>query len=200
MATRDPKSGLVIYAKDLRRVAAFYAGLLGIAPAHADDVFVTLELPGLQLVVHQIPPHIAAGIVIAGLFILPNHRAQSVKPIDVLGSLLLVGMILSLLYGLRNLDFFDFGTSIRSTDVWPFLVTFAALLPVFLLAERRAADRPGRLRPATASPGPGRCATRREMSSCWRRTPITGKAARTTAVASWGTKSATTAGCRSPLP
>ncbi len=83
---------------------------------------------------------IAAGIVIAGLFILPNHRAQSVKPIDVLGSLLLVGMILSLLYGLRNLDFFDFGTSIRSTDVWPFLVTFAALLPVFLLAERRAAD------------------------------------------------------------
>jgi len=83
---------------------------------------------------------IAAVIVIAGLFVLRNHREQSVKPIDVLGSLLLVGMILSLLYGIRNLDLFDFGNSIRSTDVWPFLVAFAALLPVFLLAERRAAD------------------------------------------------------------
>ena len=85
MATGNPKSGLVIYAKDLRRVAAFYAGMLGIAPAHADDVFVTLELPGLQLVVHQIPPPIAEGIVIGDP---PATREDTaIKPVLVVANL-----------------------------------------------------------------------------------------------------------------
>lgn len=79
-------------------------------------------------------------IVAAGVALLPNHRAASVKPIDVLGSLLLAGMILALLYGLRNLDFFDLGVSIRSLDVWPYLLAFVVAIPVFVLAERRAAD------------------------------------------------------------
>ena len=83
---------------------------------------------------------IAALIVVAGLAFLPNHREQSVKPIDVLGSFLLVALILSLLYGLRNLDLFDLGASFRSTEVWPFLLGAAVLLPLLLLAERRAAD------------------------------------------------------------
>jgi len=83
---------------------------------------------------------IALAVVGVGLAILPNHRETEVRPIDVLGSLLLVAMILSVLYGIRNLNFFDFAASIRSTEVWPFLVGFVALLPVFVLAERRAAD------------------------------------------------------------
>ncbi|MEO8506675.1 MAG: VOC family protein [Betaproteobacteria bacterium] len=85
MATGDPQTGLVIYAKDLRRVAAFYEGMLGIAPVHADDVFVTLELPGVQLVVHQIPPHIAADIVIGDP---PAVREDTaIKPVLVVASL-----------------------------------------------------------------------------------------------------------------
>lgn len=81
----DPKSGLVIYAKDLRRVAAFYAGMLGIVPAHADEESVTLELPGLQLVVHRIPPHIAAGIVVGDP---PAVREDTaIKPVLVIASL-----------------------------------------------------------------------------------------------------------------
>ena len=83
---------------------------------------------------------IAVAIVAVGLAILPNHRETEVRPIDILGSLLLVAMILSLLYGLRNLNFFDFAASIRSAQVWPFLVGFAGLVPVFVLAERRATD------------------------------------------------------------
>ena len=43
-------------------------------------------------------------------------------------------------YGLKNLDFFDVGASIASTDVWPFLLAFVVLLPLFVLIERRAAD------------------------------------------------------------
>jgi predicted enzyme related to lactoylglutathione lyase len=81
----DHNSGLVIYAKDLRRVAAFYAGMLGIAPVHADDVAVTLELPGLQLVVHQIPADIAADIVIGDPPAIREDTA--IKPVLVVASL-----------------------------------------------------------------------------------------------------------------
>ena len=83
---------------------------------------------------------IAAVVIVAGLALLPNHREQKTAKIDVLGSFLLVVMILALLYGIRNIDFFDFTASVTSTDVWPYLLAVAALLPVFVLAERRAAD------------------------------------------------------------
>ena len=83
---------------------------------------------------------ICAFIVMAGLFVLPNRQAEQVKPIDGWGIAVLVAMVLSLLYGLKNLDFFDLGASATSSDVWPFLLAFVVLLPVFVLIERRAAD------------------------------------------------------------
>jgi EmrB/QacA subfamily drug resistance transporter len=79
-------------------------------------------------------------IIVAGLMALPNTRMDKVKRIDGVGTLLLVGMILSLLYGLRNIDFFNFSASIRTTDVYPFLIAFVVLLPFFLLAEKKADD------------------------------------------------------------
>ena len=83
---------------------------------------------------------ISIAIIVLGLLFLPNHKVEQVAKIDLLGITVLVAMILSLLYGLRNLDFFDLGASITSTDVYPFLLAFLALLPVLILAERRAAD------------------------------------------------------------
>ena len=83
---------------------------------------------------------ISIGIIVAGLVFLPNHKVEKVAKIDLLGITLLVAMIISLLYGLRNIDFFDLGTSITSLDVYPFLLGFLVLLPLFILAERRAAD------------------------------------------------------------
>ena len=83
---------------------------------------------------------ISVVIIAGGLVFLPNHRTTSVAKIDLLGIALLVGMVLSLLYGLRNLDFFDLAGSLASTDVYPFLIAFAVLLPLFILAERRAED------------------------------------------------------------
>ncbi|PFG16795.1 EmrB/QacA subfamily drug resistance transporter [Propionicimonas paludicola] len=82
---------------------------------------------------------ISVVIIVAGLILLPNHKAESVAKIDLLGITLLVAMILSLLYGLRNIDFFDL-SSLSSLDVYPFLLAFVLLAPVFVLAERRAAD------------------------------------------------------------
>jgi len=83
---------------------------------------------------------ISAVIIVAGLVFLPNHKVEKVARIDLLGTTLLVSMILLLLYGLRNIDFFDVAGSLTSTDVYPYLLGFVLLLPLFLLAERRAAD------------------------------------------------------------
>ena len=83
---------------------------------------------------------ISLAIMALGWRYLPNRRADEVAPIDVAGSFLLVAMILSLLWGVRNLDFFDFGASITSVQVWPWLLLVLLLLPVFVLVERRASD------------------------------------------------------------
>lgn len=83
---------------------------------------------------------ISLAILALGVRYLPNRRADSVPPIDVAGCLVVVAMILSLLWGIRNLDFFDFAASLASTEVWPWLVGFLALIPVLVLVERRAAD------------------------------------------------------------
>lgn len=79
-------------------------------------------------------------ILVAGLFKIPNTKEDEVKPIDGLGTVVLTVMVLSLMYGLKNIDFFDLSTSITSTDVYPFLIAFAVLIPVFVAVEHRAAD------------------------------------------------------------
>ena len=79
-------------------------------------------------------------ILIAGFLVLPNTKSESVKRIDIFGISLLTLMVLSLLYGLRNIDFFNFGNSFTSTKVFPFLIIFIILLPLFLLAEKKAQD------------------------------------------------------------
>ena len=79
-------------------------------------------------------------IIIAGLVTLPNNKDSNPKKIDVIGILIVVAMVLSLLYGLRNIDFFNFSATVTSTSVYPFLIAFAVLLPVFILVERKAED------------------------------------------------------------
>lgn len=79
-------------------------------------------------------------IIIAGLVALPNNKEKAEGRIDGAGILVLVIMILALMYGLKNIDFFDFTATLRSTDVYPFLLVFFILLPVFILVEKRAED------------------------------------------------------------
>lgn len=83
---------------------------------------------------------IAIVIIGLGIAFLPNHKVEQVSKIDLFGITVLVAMILSLLYGLRNLDFFDLAASITSVEVYPFLLAFLVLTPVLIIAERRAAD------------------------------------------------------------
>ena len=58
-------AGAVIYAKDTSRVAAFYARVMGFRIAHSDAEHAALEYGGFQLIIHAIPPEIAASIAIA---------------------------------------------------------------------------------------------------------------------------------------
>jgi hypothetical protein len=59
-----PPYGAVIYAKDYRALAGFYERVAGFAQREADEEYVLLEAPSFQLVVLQIPTHIAASITL----------------------------------------------------------------------------------------------------------------------------------------
>lgn len=79
-------------------------------------------------------------ILIGGFFALPNNRDNEPKKIDVAGILVLTAMVLSLLYGLKNIDYFDFIATFTSTSVYPYLIVFVLLLPIFIVIERKAQD------------------------------------------------------------
>jgi EmrB/QacA subfamily drug resistance transporter len=79
-------------------------------------------------------------ILIAGFLCLPNNRNDNVKKIDIGGILILTVMILALMYGLKNIDFFDFKLTLISTSVYPFLILFVILIPFFILVEKKAED------------------------------------------------------------
>lgn len=79
-------------------------------------------------------------ILLGGIFLLPNHKGEVLGKIDKVGTLLLTVIILSLLYGLKNIDFFDFLPSLTHTDVYPFLLAELILIPLFIMVEMRAED------------------------------------------------------------
>lgn len=62
--TRPEKDGVFLYAKDLAGLARFYEALLGLARAHASPEMVVLNGASMQMIVHAIPPAIAASIEI----------------------------------------------------------------------------------------------------------------------------------------
>lgn len=83
---------------------------------------------------------ITAFILVAGLFMLENHRADVLKKMDLSGTVVLTAMILSLMYALTNLEFFDFMNTLTSTSVYPYIILFALLIPFLIWIEKRAED------------------------------------------------------------
>ena len=82
-------SGTLIYAKDLALLASFYRQLLSMSEVHATEELVVLRsfaghLPNGDLIVHQIPVHIAETIVVASP---PELREDTaIKPFFVVAS------------------------------------------------------------------------------------------------------------------
>lgn len=79
-------------------------------------------------------------ILIAGIFTLPNTKEIAVKKIDFIGIITLTLMVLSILYGLKNIDYYNFTNTFKSTSVYPYLIVFIVLLPIFILIEKKAED------------------------------------------------------------
>ncbi len=67
-------AGVLIYAKDLNRLAQFYAQVLAMREVHREAALVVLESSALQLVIHAIPAEIAAHIQISTP---PQRRADA---------------------------------------------------------------------------------------------------------------------------
>lgn len=83
---------------------------------------------------------IAIFVIIVGFLALPNTRVADTRKIDFLGIITLVAMVVSLLYGLTNIDFFHIMDSLSSVEVYPYLLIFIILLPLYIFIEKKAAD------------------------------------------------------------
>ena len=77
--TYETRTGGVLFAASVDRVAAFYSSVLGLGETARADDHVLLESPAFQLVVHRIPGHAARDTDVAGP---PARRAQAAfKPV-----------------------------------------------------------------------------------------------------------------------
>lgn len=71
---------------------------------------------------------------------LENSKAETQRPVDLAGAVVLAGVIGSLMYALTNLDFFHFIESVKSIEVYPYLIAFAVLTPIMVYVEKNAKD------------------------------------------------------------
>lgn len=82
----DPaRTGVLIYAKDLRSVSAFYEQVLGAKVLHADDEHRVLQSPDVQLIIHAIPAQYSSAITIQSPPV--AREEQAIKPFFTVGSL-----------------------------------------------------------------------------------------------------------------
>jgi len=96
--TGPARAGLFVYAKDMPRLAAFYADIAGLRPLHTTESLTVLGGTDLQLLVHRIAPDIAAAIAITvppqrrdntalKFFFSVPQLARAIERIEALGGL-----------------------------------------------------------------------------------------------------------------
>jgi len=81
----EPQQGMVLFAKNKKRVSAFYRATLGLRAVESETSHDLLRGAGYEIVVHAIPPKFAAGIEITKPPA-PRERA-AIKPTFVVKSL-----------------------------------------------------------------------------------------------------------------
>ncbi len=79
-------------------------------------------------------------LVIFAWHILPEAVNQRKLKIDYLGIFILTLLAIFLAYGLNQIDSNNFMNSLLSLSVAPFLLIFIALIPIFLMIEKRAEE------------------------------------------------------------
>lgn len=75
----NPKPSAVLFVKDLARVTAFYRDALGLACKTSDPHHAAFDVDGFRLVVHQIPPPLAADVVVGDP---PQRRSRASLRLD----------------------------------------------------------------------------------------------------------------------
>jgi len=83
---------------------------------------------------------IAAAVVIGSLYILPQSEKNSRINFDWYGITILGIIVITLAYGLNQIDTRNFMTSFTSLYVWPYLLLSVILLPVLWKVEKKASD------------------------------------------------------------
>ncbi|PKO12968.1 MAG: MFS transporter [Chloroflexi bacterium HGW-Chloroflexi-10] len=81
---------------------------------------------------------IALLVIVLSVRLLPATRPAHVEKFDLPGMLVLAGLLASLAYGINQIDTANFGASLVSLRVLPFLLAFLVLLMVFIQIEKRA--------------------------------------------------------------
>jgi MFS family permease len=83
---------------------------------------------------------IAAAVVIGSFYILPQSEKNSRINFDWYGITILGIIVITLAYGLNQIDTRNFMTSFTSLFVWPYLLLSLILLPVLWKVEKKASD------------------------------------------------------------
>jgi MFS family permease len=83
---------------------------------------------------------IAAGLLLAAWRLLPASGSKAQLPFDWLGGGVLTVLLFGIAVAVTNLDTATISISIRSLQVWPFLLVGVLLLPVFWRLEQHAPD------------------------------------------------------------
>ncbi|MDF2803207.1 MAG: putative permease [Anaerocolumna sp.] len=72
--------------------------------------------------------------------VMEESKVEIKNKLDIGGALVLAAIIASLLYALTNMNFFAVLDSLQETNVFPFLIAFVVLIPLFVFVEKRAQD------------------------------------------------------------
>ncbi|HEX7467086.1 MAG TPA: MFS transporter, partial [Methanobacterium sp.] len=83
---------------------------------------------------------IAAAVLIGSFYILPGTKKNSKIIFDWYGIIILGIIVISLAYGLNQIDTNNFWVSMTSLAVWPFLILSILLLPILWRVEKIASD------------------------------------------------------------
>lgn len=85
--------------------------------------------------------NVPISIIILLLSVSMKETTEKVNSsLDLLGASVLAVLIGSFMYALTNMDFFSIVASIKSTKVYPYLIVFIIVIPIFIKVEKKAED------------------------------------------------------------
>lgn len=128
--------------KDQGKFLGLLGGMNGIASVIGPNIgSLLIKLTGSWHVLFLINVPIAIALVILGYLKLEDSKDPKPGRLDLLGTVLLSGAILAVMYGLTNIDV-DFMESIQRTNVWGFLLAGIALFVALLIYEAKLEKKP----------------------------------------------------------